>query len=100
MRLRRLLNVESGLNDGLALPIVVVLLAVASREQIEVATIAEELLLGIVIGVIVPWAALYLERTRLFDLAKIYEPLYALAVGLVVLALAYAPHANLFLAAF
>jgi NhaP-type Na+/H+ or K+/H+ antiporter len=100
LRLRRLLNVESGLNDGLALPIVVVLLAVASQEDVEAATIAEELLLGVVIGVIVPWAALYLERTRLFDLAKSYEPLYALAVGLVVLALAYVTHANLFLAAF
>ncbi len=100
LRLRRLLNVESGLNDGLALPIVVVLLAVASQEEVKAATIAEELLLGIVIGVIVPLIALYLERTRLFDLAKSYEPLYALAVGLVVLALAYVTHANLFLAAF
>ena len=100
LRLRRLLNVESGLNDGLALPIVVVLLAVASREEVEAVTIAEELLLGIALGVVVPWAALRLERARLFDLAKSYEPLYAFAVGLVVLALAYATHANLFLAAF
>jgi NhaP-type Na+/H+ or K+/H+ antiporter len=100
LRLRRLLNVESGLNDGLALPVVVVLLAVANREEVEAATIAEELLLGIALGVVVPWAALRLERTRLFDLAKSYEPLYAFAVGLVVLALAYVTHANLFLAAF
>ena len=34
-RLRRLLNLESGLNDGLALPVVLVLLAVASRNQID-----------------------------------------------------------------
>ncbi len=100
LRLRRLLNVESGLNDGLALPVVVVLLAGSSREEVEAVTIAEELLLGIALGVVVPWAALRLERTRLFDLAKSYEPLYAFAVGLVVLALAYVTHANLFLAAF
>lgn len=100
LRLRRLLNVESGLNDGLALPIVVVLLAVASREEVDAVTIAGELALGIAIGVVVPWVALRLEQTRLFDLAKSYEPLYAFAVGLVVLALAYAIHANLFLAAF
>ena len=81
LRLRRLLNVESGLNDGLALPVVVILLAVASREEIEAVTIAEELVLGMVIGVIVPWVTLRLERTRLFDLAKSYEPLYAFAVG-------------------
>ena len=100
LRLRRLLNVESGLNDGLALPIVVVLLAVASRQEVEAITIAEELALGVVIGVVIPWVALRLERTRLFDLAESYEPLYAFSVGLLVLALAYTTHANLFLAAF
>jgi NhaP-type Na+/H+ or K+/H+ antiporter len=100
LRLRRLLNVESGVNDGLALPIVVVLLAVAGRQEVEAATIAEELALGVVIGVVVPWIALRLERTRLFDLAESYEPLYAFSVGLLVLALGYVTHANLFLAAF
>ena len=100
LRLRRLLNVESGVNDGLALPIVVILLAVASQQEVEALTIAEELALGVVIGVVVPWIALRLERTRLFDLAKRYEPLYVFSVGLLVLALAYITHANLFLAAF
>jgi NhaP-type Na+/H+ or K+/H+ antiporter len=100
LRLRRLLNVESGVNDGLALPIVVVLLAVASRREVEAVTIAEELALGVIIGVVVPWIALRLERTRLFDLAESYEPLYAFSVGLLVLALGYVTHANLFLAAF
>lgn len=100
LRLRRLLSVESGLNDGLALPIVVILLAVAGRHEVEAGTLVEELLLGVAIGVLVTWVALRLERTRLFDLAESYEPLYAFAVGLVVLALAYVTHANLFLAAF
>ena len=100
LRLRRLLNVESGVNDGLALPIVVVLLAVAGRGEVEAATIAEELALGVIIGVAVPWIALRLERRRLFDLTESYEPLYAFSVGLLVLALGYVTHANLFLAAF
>lgn len=100
LRLRRLLNVESSLNDGLALPAVVILLAVAGREKVETATIAGELALGVLIGVVVAWVALRLERTRLFYLAKSYEPLNTLAVGLVVIALAYVTHANFFLAAF
>lgn len=100
-RLRHLLNVESGLNDGLALPLVLVLLALSPpRGDIEAGALLGELALGVAIGVAVPFLALRLERTRLFDLAPRYEPLYAFAVGLLVLALAYVTHANLFLAAF
>ena len=99
-RLRNLLNVESGINDGLALPVVVILLAVASRSELGLGAILGELVLGIAVGVVIPYAALRLERTRFFDLAESYEPLYAFAVGLLVLALASVTHANLFLAAF
>lgn len=101
LRLRRLLNVESGLNDGLALPIVLVLLAASPpRTGLDFGVLLGELALGIAIGFVVPFFALRLERTRLFDLSPQYEPLYALSVGLLVLALGYATHANLFLAAF
>ena len=100
-RLRHLLNVESGVNDGLALPFVVVLLAVAAgSEDLHVGELSAELALGIVIGVVVPYAAIRLERTRLFQAAGHYEPLNALAIGLLVLAISQATHANLFLAAF
>ena len=99
-RLRHLLNVESGINDGLALPVVVILLAVASRSELGLGAILGELVLGIAVGVVIPYVALRLERTRFFDLAESYEPLYAFAVGLLVLALASVTHANLFLAAF
>ena len=99
-RLRHLLNVESGLNDGLALPVVVVLLAVAGRSEVGTATLLEELALGVALGVAIPWGALRLERSRLFAAAPSYEPLYALAIGVLVLAVAQATHANLFLAAF
>ncbi len=99
-RLRHLLNVESGINDGLVLPIVVVLLAVVGRSEVDSATILGELALGIALGVAVPWAALRLERTRFFAAARGYESLYAFAIGLFVFALASVTHANLFLAAF
>ncbi|MEO3786745.1 cation:proton antiporter [Actinocorallia sp. B10E7] len=100
-RLRQLLNVESGVNDGLALPFVVVFLAVAAgSSDLHLGELGTELLLGIVIGVAVPWAAIMLERTRFFAASTAYEPLNAVAIGLLVLALGKATHGNLFLAAF
>ncbi len=100
-KLRYLPNVESGINDGLVLPVVVVLLAVASRSEVGVWVILGELALEVAIGVVVvPYVALKLERTRFFDLSESYEPLYAFAVGLLVLVLAFVTHTNLFLAGF
>lgn len=100
-RLRHLLNVESGVNDGLALPFVIVLLALADEgEGLHLGQLAGEIGLGLVIGVAVPMAALWLERRRWFSASGRYEPLNAVAIGLAVLALAQATHANLYLAAF
>ncbi|MGI5240046.1 cation:proton antiporter [Dactylosporangium sp. CA-139066] len=100
-RLRHLLNVESGVNDGLALPFVVVLLAVtAGSHELHLGEIGLELVGGIALGVVVPWAAIRLERTRLFAVSEQYLPLNAVAIGLLVLALGKVTHANLFLAAF
>ncbi|WP_433221422.1 cation:proton antiporter [Dactylosporangium sp. CS-047395] len=100
-RLRHLLNVESGVNDGLALPFVVVLLAVAAgSHNLHLGEIGLELVGGIAIGIAVPWAAIRLERTRLFAVSEQYLPLNAVAIGLLVLALGKVTHANLFLAAF
>jgi sodium/hydrogen antiporter len=53
-----------------------------------------------VLGVVVPWAAIRLERSRFFAASSLYEPLNAFAIGLLVLALASLTHANEFLAAF
>ncbi len=100
MRLRHLLNVESGLNDGLALPVVVVLLAVISGDDAEPAVLAGELVAGVALGVAIPWVAIRLERLPAFSAATAYEPLNAFAIGLLVLAAASLTHANLFLAAF
>ncbi|GGK99839.1 cation:proton antiporter [Mangrovihabitans endophyticus] len=100
-RLRHLLNVESGVNDGLALPFVIIFLAAASSsEHLHLGELGLEIVLGLVIGIVVPVAAILLERSRLFSASPAYEPLNGLAIGLLVLALAKATHANLFLAAF
>lgn len=100
-RLRRLLNVESGINDGLALPFVIVLLTIAKRSgEVDATEVLVELGLGIVIGVVVPLVALTLERLPFFQASHHYEPLTALAIGLLVLALGQVTHGNLFLAAF
>lgn len=100
-RLRRLLNVESGVNDGLALPFVVLFLAIAAGSgDLHLGELGVELVVGILIGVAVPWLALRLEKTRLFSASTQYEPLNAVAIGLLVLALGKATHGNLFLAAF
>jgi sodium/hydrogen antiporter len=100
-RLRHLLNVESGVNDGLALPFVIVFLAVASgSDDLHLGDLALEVFLGLLVGVGVPAAAILLERSRFFAASTAYAPLNGVAIGLLVLALAQVTHANLFLAAF
>lgn len=99
-RLRQLLNVESGLNDGLALPIVLAMLAVVAREPFGLGAILVEVLVGVAIGVVIPLVAIRLERTRFFSIHASYGPLNAFAIGLLVLTLAVKLHGNEFLAAF
>jgi sodium/hydrogen antiporter len=100
-RLRHLLNVESGANDGLALPFVILFLAIASGSRdLHLGELATELALGLVIGVAVPLAAIALERLRWFGSSAQYAPLNGVAIGLLVLALGQVTHGNLFLAAF
>ncbi|MGP3961422.1 cation:proton antiporter domain-containing protein [Nonomuraea sp. 3N208] len=71
-RLRQLLNVESGVNDGLALPFVMLFLAIAAgSEDLHLDALGMELGLGVLIGVAVPWAAIKLERTRWFSASGI-----------------------------
>lgn len=99
-RLRHLLNVESGLNDGLALPFVIVFLALSSSEQVEVVPLVTELLFGVALGIAIPWVAIRLEQTRYFDAVHVYAPLNGVAIGLLVFSVASVTHANLYLAAF
>ncbi|MCZ7572435.1 MAG: cation:proton antiporter [Ardenticatenaceae bacterium] len=99
-RLRQLLNVESGLNDGLALPVVVVLLGIIKAQQVNVGAVIGAAALGVALGVLVPWIALLIGRNALPTATSIYEPFDAFAIGLLVLALSWLMHANEFLAAF
>lgn len=99
-RLRHLLNVESGLNDGLALPIVIVLLAVVDSDPIDGVHLGSDLLLGVALGIVIPWVAIRLERMRPFESTSFYEPLNAFAIGLLVLGITSVSGANEFLAAF
>lgn len=99
-RLRNLLNVESGLNDGLALPVVLVLITVVSGQQLELGLVVAELVGGLVLGVVVPWALIRLEESRWFDAYGRYQPLNGFAIGAVLFSLCEITHANLFLAAF
>jgi NhaP-type Na+/H+ or K+/H+ antiporter len=98
--LRHLLNVESGLNDGLALPVVILLIVAAGGGHESTPTVLAELVGGTALGVAVPLAALKLERSKLLSPSTAYEPLNAFAIGLLVLAISRMTNANAFLAAF
>lgn len=99
-RLRHVLNVESGINDGLALPIVLVLLAVTGGSDTGGWALAGEIGLGILIGAAVPFVVIHLQRLPFLATTKALQPLVAVSIGLLVLALCQATHANLFLGAF
>jgi NhaP-type Na+/H+ or K+/H+ antiporter len=99
-RVKYVLNVESGLNDGMSLPIVVIIIAILRQGGETPLRIVWELVLGVVIGVAIPWAAGQLQRIPFLGAAGVFERLNAFAIGLLVLAVAGTLHANLFLAAF
>lgn len=100
-RLRRLLNVESGINDGLALPVVLILLAQSGTPtgSTEPWVLAAELAGGVLLGLAIPFGIKGL--TRLPGLSTRGAPaLLVLAAGLSLYGLAEALHANPYLAAF
>lgn len=99
-RLRHLLNVESGVNDGLALPIVLILLAAIGGSDTTGEELLLEIVLGIAVGVVVPAVVLALERLPFLQATQSLQPLLAVSIGLLVLAICHATHANLFLGAF
>lgn len=99
-RLRDLLNIESGVNDGLALPFVTLSLAAAASRPIGPVKLAVEVASGLALGVVVPLAAAGLARCRPLATARPYEPLFGFSVGLLVFALTSVLHANVYLGAF
>ncbi len=100
LRLRRLINVESGVNDGIALPVVLIFLSVALHDDPPLLSVGIELLGGVAIGLGVPFVVARLERLRWLGRAARYDPLGPLGVTLVVFAATRTSGANPFLAAF
>jgi len=98
--LRHLLNVESGINDGIALPFVVIFLAQAHHEPTNVGGLLTEIGAGVLVGIAVPWIAIAIRRSRFFAVHQSLEPLFLFAVGLLVLTIAEVEHINEYLAAF
>ncbi len=99
-RIRQLLNVESGLNDGLVLPVVIVLLDVLSAEAIDPGRVAAALVGGVLIGIVVPAAAARVLRAVPGKSTDRYEALAPVAIGMLVFAITELTGANAFLAAF
>jgi NhaP-type Na+/H+ or K+/H+ antiporter len=98
--LRRLLNVESGLNDGLALPFVLIFLATAQHESSQWTKILEELMLGLVLGFAVAAVVALAWRSRILTAEPRLQPLGPMAIAIVVYAGCHLTHANPYLAAF
>ncbi|MEJ8838823.1 cation:proton antiporter domain-containing protein [Ramlibacter sp. AN1133] len=100
MGLRRLLNVESGVNDGLALPIVVGMLAILDGSHGGFAAPVLDVMGGAALGVLVPWAADRVRAAARSRLEGAYTALFTLAVGILVYAVAKLTHTNEYIAAF
>ncbi len=99
VRLRRLLSVESGLNDGLALPPIVVLLALLGVTSAHPLVTIGEIVAGIAIGIVVGLAAA-LERIRWLGIAESHRPLLGVGIAFAVFAVCGLANANNLLAAF
>ncbi len=100
LRLRRLLSVESGLNDGLALPIVMVALAYAGHERPSFVELLLDGVLGVGVGIVVPLVFSWLEERSVFGAAPAYRSLAGVAIALVLFGLTRVLGLNEFLAAF
>lgn len=102
-RLRRLLSVESGLNDGLALPLVLILISAAGRgsaEHVGIGVVALELLAGLALGIVLPLIAYALMRIPVLGAEPRVQPFGPLAIGILIYAIAHLTAANPYLAAF
>ncbi|GHF32191.1 NhaP-type Na+/H+ or K+/H+ antiporter [Amycolatopsis bartoniae] len=100
LRLRRLLNVESGLNDGLALPFVLIFLATASHEHSHLGIVALELVGGLALGIVVPLVVALAWRLRILTAEPRLQALGPLAIAVLLYATCHLTGANPYLAAF
>ncbi len=105
-RIRRLINVESGLNDGIATPFVLIALAgagtAAQEHTVGPAEAVAELLLGVLVGLVVGGVGGYLVRVarRREWAAEGFAGPAVLALAACAYASSLALHGNGFIAAF
>jgi NhaP-type Na+/H+ or K+/H+ antiporter len=101
--IRHTLNLESGLNDGLALPFVLFFLVLAGAggdAGSEAAKLAGESAFGAVVGVALGVAGGYLHRVMPGGVTPKYEGIYAIGFGLAAFGLADVTFGNGLIAAF
>ncbi|MDJ0334551.1 MAG: cation:proton antiporter [Rhodoglobus sp.] len=99
-RVRGLLNVESGLNDGLALPVVLIFIAAVGGPDVEPLLLTLELVGGVALGVGVPLLVSLLLRIRFLVTTPLYASLGPVAIAIIIYGVATVTGANLYLAAF
>jgi NhaP-type Na+/H+ or K+/H+ antiporter len=100
LRLRRLLNVESGLNDGLALPFVLIFIATTTHAEPHLGEVALELVAGLALGIAVPAVVVLAWRSRVLTAEPRLQALGPLAIAVILYAACHLTHANPYLAAF
>jgi NhaP-type Na+/H+ or K+/H+ antiporter len=99
-RLRSLLNVESGLNDGPALPFVLGFSVLLQSGRIHGWSMVVDLAGGLGAGILLPGTVAVLEKIRLIPPSERHSPLMAFAIGLLIFAVTDFTGFNPYLAAF
>ncbi len=91
--LRQLLNIESGLNDGLALPVIVVLIAAATKtttgSKTSISTVLEELVAGLALGTALPVVAALLVKLPVLGREPPLQALGPVALAVILYALCH-----------
>jgi NhaP-type Na+/H+ or K+/H+ antiporter len=109
LRIRQTINVESGLNDGIALPPILVCLAVLSGEAGEgldtaywLGFVAKQFVFGPIIGGLAGWAGGRLVEfsSKRGWMNHTYQMLASLAIAILAFSLAELLHGNGFIAAY
>jgi NhaP-type Na+/H+ or K+/H+ antiporter len=99
-RLRHLLNVESGLNDGLALPIVMALMGALSATAWQPWATVRDTLGGVAFGAVAGYLGGALRKLPAFEVTEPAAPLHALAILITTYSGSRVLHVNQYLAAF
>ncbi len=99
-RVRHTLNVESGLNGGLALPMVLTVLTILGSDHRGIGAHTMHLVEGVAIGIVIPFVMFKLEQLELLGASERYRTIGIFAIALLAYATSSAFDANLFLAAF